>query len=533
MTATGPASGDCQRPAEPAGPFWRRLGLWLCLLVAAMVVAVVAAGTASDVYLGDEAFHYRLARTMAETGHRPAHDPLLHWTPFSKRPIITDTLWHTLLAAVGALVGGVSQFAAQVYNAGFFVLLAAGVYGLARHLYDARVAAAATVIALGVPMAGALSVILHFDVAVAALGVLTILAALKKRIVLTGVLLGLSLLMKRNMYFLVPQVFLLVCLPDYTAAVALAKHPLATLRRNVWRWLGRAALVAGVAAAMQAPDWYFRAKHFGLEFISPIYPSSASIKPLPMPSAPDSLPPMQTYDESNPRHNPLSILTYLGASLLIGVGAYVAAARGRRRDWPMLMVAAIGLVLYLLMGRTTGWMLRYMMILTPYLAILAARGICARRRWMPYVATIVLLGAAAQFALACHRVVQARRIPPPLARTYDYINENLPADAVLLTGQCPQAVLYTGRRAQWHTPYCYLELPKMLWQADQAWALKVMERYGTTHLLVNHGRIYDDSQRRHLGGYPASFVEKMKRWPNVQKVHEEDGFSLWEIRKPR
>ena len=59
----------------------------------------------------------------------------------------------------------------------------------------------------------------------------------------------------------------------------------------------------------------------------------------------------------------------------------------------VIVVCLGGLVLYTLTGPLAGWMLRYLAILVPYFALLAARGIQSIPRRLRLLRWVLLVGA--------------------------------------------------------------------------------------------------------------------------------------------
>ena len=516
-------------------------------------------GVESNVYLGDEAYHYRLTQIIYQTGHRPVYDNLMHWTPFSRMPILTDILWHYGLALIWFCVGGVNQAAAQAYNAGFAVLLILGTYLLGKKLYDSKTGILASMFVIGVPMLSALSITLHQDVAVASMAVFVLYFALKRQYVLAGIFLGLSLLMKRSTYYVVPALFLLIMLPKPHSFLLLLKHPISVLGKRFRKSVKPVVIVIVMALFIQSPDWYFRIKNFGAASILPILPipqlqvdalssqhnlrdknlagkppelSTTSLKDrthnLPKTEVPRNLPKTQVYDISSPMSNPLAPLEFFGISLIAAVLLYPFVKKSRK-DYPILLICISGIIVYIIVGSKTWWMLRYVMILVPYFGILAARSV----RCLPYragfLSKILLVGCILQFIVASVYVWKKRQIPAGLTSAYQYIRANLPKEAVIMTPRTYQATLYTNRRAQWGTAYSYADLAFLFWRSDEEGMLKIVRKYGTTHFLISQDRVYDDTNRKNTHGYPLSFVIKIRRWSSIRNIYEKSGVSIWEI----
>ncbi len=495
---------------------------WLIKSVLALAFfSIVLTGIKTELFLGDETWHFQLASTIYQTGERPIRNPLVHYSEAAQMAYFTDVLWHYGLVFFWRLTGGISQVTAQIYNAFYFLLLTAGTFLLARELYpeERELHAYSLFSALSIPMVPIFSVILHLDVAVAAWATLCLWMLARRQYLLAGVFLGLAVLMKRNVYLLVPAILLFT---------------LFDREDGLKGWGRRLFLLLSPTVPILAPDAYFRIKNFGLDafLVWPVLPSRFYLAPLDTASySPDTqAASLVFYDVSNPEYSPTAILTHFGPLLFILLGLYLVRREDKKRDWFLLVPSLLALLLFagaVLLGDSEFMLIRYLTPFIPLLAILGALGLASvNTRTVRY---ILLIGCLMQFVFSLWYVSSERRIPEGLKEAYAFIKESTPENARIMDPFGSQLAFYTGRISHWRSYCCYREMAYLFWQADEKETLKIMNRYGTNYVLVEKDNVYDDSKVRHLGRYPRSFVEKMKSFTFLKPVFENQSVSLWAI----
>lgn len=232
---------------------WREASILTKITLAVIIIgflSILIAGISSDVYLADEAFHYRLARYTYQEEGRPLYDPLLHTNEVSgKNYYVNEPLWHTLLALSWGFTGGPSQTSAQLFQALTYLFLVFSVYLLAKELFGQECACYSALLAATTPFVISYSVILHPDHLAAALCAMCLFMVLKGRFVWAAIILGLTFWTKRNAYFIAPAMVL--CVFYYTEGL---------IRQRLVNTL----LFITVFMAVALPDIHYRYTHFGL-----------------------------------------------------------------------------------------------------------------------------------------------------------------------------------------------------------------------------------------------------------------------------
>ena len=184
-----------------------KLAFLFCLITGIFVLFL---GMLSDIYLGDETFHYRLATYIYKADFkRPLFDPLALTNPVAKSYYVDPMFWHYLLAAIWKITAGISKFATQIYQVSWLFLLAISTYLLGKHFRDRKAGLIAAILAISMPFTIALSMILHTDIPVAAASALTLLLLVKKRFFWAAVSCAMMTYVKRNSYMLLPAILII------------------------------------------------------------------------------------------------------------------------------------------------------------------------------------------------------------------------------------------------------------------------------------------------------------------------------------
>src|SRR4030042_4906007 len=129
------------------------------LVVLACALLLFIVGIKSDVYLGDEAYHYTFAKGIYETGKRISSNPI--YAPYPKLDYFYSDvpLWHGLLAGLWWLAGSPSVVLAQGYQVFYFLLLAVSSYFLGKRLYGEMAGELGMILALSAPLVGKFSIL--------------------------------------------------------------------------------------------------------------------------------------------------------------------------------------------------------------------------------------------------------------------------------------------------------------------------------------------------------------------------------------
>ena len=471
-------------------------------------VFIFITGVCSDVYLGDEVYHYRSAQQIYETKSRPLVDTLVNSSRVAQRKIMVSQLWHTLLAVTWMLTGGVSQPAAQAYQATGYVLLVVLTYILGDKYFNKDIGLLSAFIVATIPLFGAYSVMLYLDVLIAALTVLAFLCLFKKRYFWLGVVVALMFLEKRNSYLLFPFFFIYV--------LVFSEGTFKNRLKNTVFFL--VPLIV-----LTLPDFQFRYTKIGSLTHHP-----AVIKH-PLYTAPD-LKYVFIHPESW-RYEPSNIIKFLGIPFLAGFIIYIIRFRGfeKSREEKILLAAIVSYFIFYLYLFRDNLAVRYMSPIIPITCILCAKAFClySGKRKVLVWSFIVLVGCM-QFLAALYYVYGRRKIPESVWAAYSYIEEHTRPDSRFLTIR-PALSLYTGRKSIWHSDASLPEIGYLFWKADEAEAKAIFDCYEIDYIFVDNDRIYDDPELYDVKNYPLSFVQKLPEFSFCTSVFRNDSVNIWEI----
>jgi 4-amino-4-deoxy-L-arabinose transferase-like glycosyltransferase len=510
---------------------------WALAIILAATAIVFVAGATSDVVKGDEAYYYMFADAWFHQGvlHRPAYNPIYesaeagyYFTTEPLWPFVCSLVWH---------VTGVHAWSAQAFQAGFYALLLAAVYGLGRDLLGPRGALAAMLAAVSVPMFGAFSILLYTDVPVTVLLILAVVLLRKEQFLAAGVVMGLAYLTKRNAAFLAPAclawmlwtpgtfwervrrvgVFVMaagaVTLPDFLwrqVHIPSAYEPVSIcqiIQRLVTRFSQRVpdeAFVAGVGGSGgSAAGWWDR-----LGALFALRPGLSRI------------------------NHVGSWVQYGGVVILVLLGLYVVRRAWRRGDgWLWICVGSYMAVL--LLQFTWDTEVRYTMPAVALAAVLVARGLERwwRKGWVLGLVGVVAfghLGATAWYTKA------QRTLTPGQRAVFEYLRTRTPLDArILYPGEV--LILQARRQAVWSQ----LRDPKtgcvcitgFLSETDPEQIRRLLRANAVTHICVDERRVYADRGEVVGFGYPRSFVERLPTLPFLERVEGDwPGVELWRVK---
>ena len=469
-------------------------------LLAAAVIAT--AGSLSDISLGDETSHIRHTRAYAESGSRVPYDPLFSSIDNrDPRPFGATPLWHAGLAILWRLIGSPSQMVAQIYQAGFYLLLLLSVYFGVRQIWSNSAASWAWLLIATMPMVCAHSMLLYQDVPGIAVSALGLFLLFRRNFLWAGVCLAVAYLIKINMLSYAPW------------AVVFA----AWWARGTWKRRLRAAVFVAVPVMLAlAYDISWRMAIWGRL----IGAGADDLSGL-------SVNAMEAFCEKpanfviwNPDtiYAPRSLLSHLGIPVILGVGAAVVRAWDHisKWMWGCVGLAAAGFVVVFVLP---GWpQVRYAFPVFLVLVMLGGKGLSHSRlsRWL-YV--MLIAACVAQAGATCVYVFHQRRISEWDKAAYAWIRENTPEDARIM---CPEQVLSseTGRPFFWGgaNPSFFMT------EATDKQRQELLTYYRVSHIVVPLRRVYDrEAEGDHAGGYARDFVEKAHTLPYLQKVYENPG----------
>lgn len=469
--------------------------LFLIILSAALLLAV---GLSTGVFLGDECYHWRVAKMIFESNSRPVIDSVYRDNPKLGYFISDLSIWHIALAFLWKISGKVSGFVAQVYQAFYYIILLLSVYLITKKFYGKKAVFYALLITATAPVVVVLSILLYLDLPLTALLALSFLFLVYRHNVWAGIVFGLAIFTKINALFLIPGMLILFFI-----------GPLA--RKNIITGIRDSLGFSLSAIIVNIPDIYFRLHNFGY-----IYYTS-----------PKFIAGKMTYyfSPGSIAVYPLNILIYFGIGLLAGMAAYFWLKKDMSVEVSLWVIILSYLLFWVIFFRNT-LDVRYLIVLVPFFAILASRGLVAwpRRNWAKVALVLLCL---AQFAGACGYVYFRRKIPQGILNGYAYVKQNVAPDSLIMyPGE--DMVTYTGRPIAWGR---VLSAADLFWGKDEKKMVKVLDEYGIRYIIIKKKRVYDDSRVHHLGGYPRSFVERLPELGFLELKFENEELSVWRVLK--
>lgn len=483
--------------------------VWILVVAAGCLVCLT--GLFTGLRFGDELLHYWLALEWFQGGRRPVGESLnfLYY--------VYDPMWHFGLSRL-MWVFGPSVALAQVYQALFFVLLGVGTYLLARELYGEEQGRYAVVLIISTPLFLAFGVLFFIDLPIASLSPFLLLSLKKGRIFRSGLILGVMFLMKKNSYLLLPALTLLtLAMPEYSMGKRM---------RNL-------VVILAVAIAMTVPDMAFRMENFKgvilpgdkLSVGGIIHSLSAS--PLgPIPSAGDGHQVVSNVYFNESVTISSNALKFLGVALpLTFLFSLTRYYRQLRKDdsWVLLPILLyVPLYLFFFKHHLSA---RYLSPILPCLAVFASRGFTTIGVGRVLKVALITL-CLTQVVATLGYVYENRRVTPMEEEALRFISAEISQGEKILTPEDLFVSYYTGRSTLWVRYFNRDDFDTLLWGEVEA-NRKMMQKYDIRYVLVQNARVYDDSQVRHYGGLPSSFVEKLPSM--AKKVWENASMTLWRV----
>ena len=144
--------------------------------------------------------------------------------------------------------------------------------------------------------------------------------------------------------------------------------------------------------------------------------------------------------------------------------------------------------------------------------------------WRKKSLKILLLAVCVgQFASVLTYVHLQRKIPADIRQAIQFIKSNTPERSIIMYPEY-NLTEYTNRRIYWT-----FRLKDIFW-GDERSVMNLMQECGIDYIMIKKARVYDDSGRRDLKGYPASFVSRLKTFPFLELQFENKDVSLWRSR---
>ncbi|MDY6861400.1 MAG: hypothetical protein SV062_00250 [Thermodesulfobacteriota bacterium] len=476
-------------------------------------ISILIAGINSNIYLGDEVYHYRLAEQIYTTKTRPIYDPLIHSTEKNQRKFMVAILWHTLLAGIWILTGKASQLTAQIYQALYYFLLVFFTYLLSfKYFKDKKTAVISTILVSTIPMFGAYSTMLYLDIGISFLTVLGFLLFFKERYFWQGVVLALMFLEKRNGYFFLPIFILCILLFTQTSFKKRITNIFFLLLPLI---------------ILTLPDIYFRYVKLGSITFHP--------PPLNHPPYSNNFSNFIFIHPESWSYSPSNFIKYLGIPFYISLFFYIYYCLKRKIKYKDDMIFLISSFVYLgfyLYFFKNNLSMRYLCPIIPVVCIFMSRGIYVfvfKNQTKKFNLTfIILILGVIQFFSAIGYVYTQRKIPEEVWQAYNFIEENTSSQARFMAVR-PALSLYTGRKSIWHSDASLHELGYLFWKANDKEVKEILHYNKIDYLFVDTDRIHDDSEIKDIKHYPLSFIKKLYKFSFLKLVFNNKSVHIWKI----
>jgi hypothetical protein len=510
-------AAGCGRPGTLRGILHAHPAACAWLVALLIGAAVFATGSLTDLSLGDENYHFRKAAHFAEAGRRLTHDPDYGPTVPPGIPYYDGPLWHGLLALLWRLTGP-SALVAQAYQAFWVVLFVGLAWTAGRDLGGPATGWWTALMASSLPAALFFGVVLYVEVAMLALLTGCAVLLIRRRVLLGGIVFGAAFLVR-------PPVA--VGYPAFLAGCLLLNAP---------SWPNRLlkALLGSLGVALPlVPDLVWRQICLGT--VGVVYMSRSGGDP----DIPESIRRMllekgpETFHWAASVLDPTDVLMHLG--VLVPVGLVLALVLIRRLGRPAQALWAVAVVFlvpqtaFMAVNRFPD--VRYVMPVFPVFVLLAGWAVSAalKRGRRPVLAGLMIVVAVAQIGSVVAFVHERRQVPPETMaaiRRLDQLDVRRPPGFVV----CPEPFVttYSGLPILWAAinpgPFLFR------WSPEKQWTL--LDYYGVEFIAVPQHRVYDDTETKHTGGFPRSYVQRLPDLPYVVDgpVIQRGGLTVYRVR---
>lgn len=469
--------------------------IWTIILICSLGVMIT--GLMSDLYLGDEIYHYRFAKAIYKSGERVTFDPLFGKNFTHQTYYLVPPLWHILLASLWKIAGGISFPLAQIYQTFYYTLLLFLTYKLGKEIYGGNEGTYSLILISTVPMIVSFDILFYVDIPLSTLTILTFLLISKGRYTLAGFGFGLMYLTKFNgPFFGIP--FLLII----------------SLLNDKKRLLTKILCFSLPCLLIIIPDIYWRGTH--------------SYQEAQLGSIQNIFKMLGTGITQNaPNSTFISVtdnIKYFGLGLIWLLIVYLIKRRFQKKDLLLWIPIFFYFSFFVYFFKINGD-IRYLLPITPFLCVIASKGIssCKDRKLI----IIFLAVCFIQFFCVLIFVHNERRISSEIKEGINFIKANVPEDGIILYPEY-NLTEYTNRRVAWTTMFWDLE--KVLW-GDDEFIRNSLKKHKVHYILIKKTRIYDDGVERHLMGYPTSFVNRLPAFHFLELRFNNRELSLWKLRE--
>ena len=491
--------------------------VWGIILLFSLGVMVVGLG--SKLYLGDEIAHYRFAKGIFTQGERITFDPLFGKNYSIQVNYLIPPLWHILLAFLWKIAGRISFPLAQAYHTIYYALLLFSTYLLGKEIYGEEEGKYSMILVGTVPMIISFGILFYVDIPLAALTTITFFLILRRKHLFAGLGFGLMYFTKwSGVVFGIP--FLLIIL----------------FLNHKDKYLMKVLTFTLASLLIILPDIYWREKHASkddhwmgnTETTLKSFTSRVS-RNINNWVTPQRHSPKELVEKISYAHNStfLSVkdqLKYFGLPLVLLLIIYPFKKRFLRRDG-LLWMPIFFYFLFFLFFFNTNADIRYLMPISPFLCVIASRGIVFWDKKRLRILFLVI--CLVQFLSVLGYVYSHRRITPAIQEGINYIKEDTPEDAIIIYSEY-NLTEYTNRRIVWGSNFWRLD--NVFWGNSEL-TKSLLLKNRVHYILIKKATIYDDTERRHLRGYPISFVQKLYASQYFELIFDNKELSLWKVKR--
>ncbi len=513
--------------------------LLLILILAA--VTVLSSGLTSEVSVGDEVCHYRFAKDMYTAGRRVPFDPVYSTGNPPGYFYNSEPFWSGLLAILWRLTGNISFPLAQTYHTFYYLLLIILTYLIGKQVYGKREGIFAALLIASAPMVVSFSILFYLDVPGTAFAALSLLLFLKKRYFLAGLGISLMYFTRRNGCFLVPGFMLVLWLIDKESLIRKLKNSILLILPTAifapfdlrWRRIyieGSTFTIPGVgkytSVGIASTSEYIatRLKYIVTKLWGKLWGTREYL--------------------NSSLINPKDVIQYFGVMLLAGLFLYFLFKKNKKEDLRLWVCVILYFVFFaFLFGINSD--IRYLFPVIPLLCALAGSSfrIIENPKWIKVsIWTICVL----QLLTSAFYVHQKRLVPAGMREGFEFIKQNTPVNALFMY---PGYIFIeaAGRKFVWanffqveslmmgkkYPTFDFMDDKSalMFWSKKEDDIKEIIKVNKLDYIVVDKSRIYDDTEVKHFGGYPRSFVERLPTFPLVRKIFENQAMSIWEVNR--
>lgn len=509
------------------------------ILIFFLTSIILLCGVLTDLKFSDEIFHFWFAKDWYEKGSRPVYNTLVDTVPEYEyyRYYVNAPLWHYGLKSIFNLISKPSKNIASLYMIGWFSLLLFGTYFLTRDIYSEKQTALYSVFFIAtMPFFVAFSILFFIDMPIASMTPFLIYFTMKRNYIIASVIMGIMFLLKENSYLLFPACFLLLIYWNKNRSLPFIKRFM------------HAIIFLLIVVVITLPNFKFRLDNFEgilvphdkgaiLNVINKLVKTSyLSIHDM----LTSTLAPQKEYKKPQ-----VSISNYLTSNLLslktffkyfgiifpflflwkiITIFKY---KNYQKKEIYILIPIIVYIPLYLIAFQGW-WEIRYLSPILPLLCIISADGLKYIKK--TYINALIILVGLITFIATISFIYIDRQVTSHEKKAIEYIKQ-LP-NGRILTPEELFISYYTGKHTLWSNSFIYtpkLGLYELLWGDNDKKSMQIIRNFKIKYILIPHKRIYDDTNIRHFGGYPKSFINKIKKLPYIEEIYSNEYASLWRV----